>query len=458
MLKLTLNKEMKTEVVLLFEDKLSKEAEELKTLKLFSGKRGELFSNLNIKREGTIYLGLGDSTNLDNDELRHSGFKLNKTLISNKVLSARLNLEGFDSVAPFIVEGILHGNYKFDQYKSNKKIDDEFELSLHSLDEKKLAEITNLVNGVNVAKDFVNTPAFDLYPESYANKIVELFKGTNVEVEVFDKKGLEELGMKALLAVAQGSDREPRFVVMKYLPKKDEDHITFVGKGVTYDSGGYAIKPAGSMVTMQSDMAGSAAVVGAMKAINDNKLDVNVVAVTALAENLISGKAYKNGDIISSMKGSTIEVLNTDAEGRITLADSIYYAATKLNSTKIVELSTLTGACIVALGNEVVGSTSNNDEFYNEVHEAGLRAGELNWRFPVTKAMKDSVKGTVGDLKNAIVGGAGAITAGIFLEHFAEDKPFVHLDIAGPSFGKPRLYYYNGATGVGVRTLYELVK
>ena len=188
------------------------------------------------------------------------------------------------------------------------------------------------------------------------------------------------MGMKALLAVNAGSDKHPRFVVMRYLPNKDvQEHITFVGKGLTYDSGGYAIKPANSMATMHSDMAGSAAVVGAMKAISDNKLPVNVVAVTALTENLINGSAYKNGDIVSSMKGTTIEIGNTDAEGRVTLADSIYYAATKLNSTKIVELSTLTGACIVALGTEIIGSTTNNQTWFKEVQQAGERAGEMIW-------------------------------------------------------------------------------
>lgn len=464
MLNITFDKKTKTEIILVFENLLSAEVKELKKTGLFSGKSGETYLDLNPKREGIIYLGLGQNKKIDHELLRIAGHKLGKTLTTNKVFKAHINFKEIKETKDIIfhlTEGMLHSDYSFDRYKTSAKEITETTISFLGANQHSelVTEAINLVNAINITKDFVNTPAIDLYPEIYANQIVELFKDTNVEVEVFNKEQLESLGMKALLAVSAGSSKDPRFVVMKYLPNKEvKEHITFVGKGVTYDSGGYAIKPATSMVTMQSDMAGSAAVIGALKAINDNKLNVNVVGVTALTENLISGSAYKNGDIISSMKGTTIEVGNTDAEGRITLADSIYYAASQLNSTKIVELSTLTGACIVALGTEIVGATTNHDKFYKEVHEAGLKAGELNWRLPVTASLEKAVKGEVGDLKNSIPGGAGAITAGIFLEHFAEKKPFVHLDIAGPSYGRPRTYYSSGATGVGVRTLYELVK
>ncbi len=464
MLKLVFDKKTKAEVVVEFDNNLSEGAKELKKAKLFSGKSGEVFPSLNVKREGVIYLGLGSNKKFDGEDVRLAGFKLGKALASNKVSKAHLNLKDVKNVDKFLahlVEGLLHSNYSFDKYKSKKEDDLVIELSLNGVKklEHVVTEVTNLVNAVNIAKDFVNTPAIDLYPESYANEIVKLFENSEVEVEVYDKPQLEAMGFKALLAVAEGSDKEPRLVVLKYMPNKETDeHITFVGKGLTYDSGGYALKPAGSMVTMQCDMGGSAAVVGALKAISDNKLPVNVVAVTGLVENMIDGSAYKNGDIIGSLKGSTIEIGNTDAEGRVTLADTLYFAATKLNTTKIVELSTLTGACVVALGTEITGAVSNNDRFYKEVHEAGLRAGELNWRLPITPALEKAVKGEVGDLKNSIPGGAGAITAGIFLTHFVEGKPFVHLDIAGPAFNKARGYYASGATGIGVRTLYELVK
>ncbi len=464
MVNLLYDKKTRTEIVLQFENQLGAETKVLKKNDLFSGKSGEVYVELNPKREGVIYFGLGHAKKLDSDELRVAGFKLNKALINHKVKKAHINFKEVKEVEKVLfhfVEGLLHGNYSFNRYKSDVKEVKPVELSLNGVKkhEHVIVEATNLVKGVNIAKDFVNTPAIDLYPENYANQIQELFKDTDVEVEVYDKAQIEKLGMKAFLAVAHGSERDPRFVVMKYMPNKEtEEHITFVGKGMTYDSGGYAIKPATSMVTMQNDMGGSAAVVGALKAISDNKLPVNIVAVTALAENMISGRAYKNGDIISSMKGTTIEVINTDAEGRITLADSLYYAATLPHTTKIIELSTLTGACVVAFGKEIVGSVANNDKFYKEVHEAGLRAGELNWRLPITESLTKAVKSDVADLKNSIAGGAGVITAGIFLEHFVENKPFVHLDIAGTAFGNKRLYYSAGASGIGVRTLYELVK
>ncbi|NLN51148.1 MAG: hypothetical protein GX149_05975 [Acholeplasmataceae bacterium] len=306
------DKKTKTEVIVQFENQLLPEVKVLKKHQLFSGKSGEIYAELNPKREGVIYLGLGHSKKLDNDELRLAGFKLNQGLTQKKVKKAHLSFKSLTEtkkVLSAFVEGILHGNYSFDRYKSEPKEKVDVLLSLNGIKEYQsfIIEVTNLVNGVNIAKDFVNTPAFDLYPENYAQKIQDLFKDSAVKVEVYNQAQIEELGMKGLLAVAQGSAREPRFVVMSYMPNKEsEEHLTFVGKGLTYDSGGYAIKPASSMVTMQCDMAGSAAVVGALKAISDNKLPVNVVAVTAMAENLISGKAYKNGDIISSMKGTTI--------------------------------------------------------------------------------------------------------------------------------------------------------
>lgn len=465
MIKLVLEKRSKTYIKPVFDKKLPDEVKPYKRNKLFEAKSGEVLDLLEPNRKGNIYLGLGKASKLDNEELRLAGFKLGKALVNLKVKDAVLDLRGLDKkdeVIFHLVEGLLTSNYKFDLYKSDKKEDKVLELGVMGEKglEAKIEEATKLVDSVFVARNLVNYPAIDLYPETYAQKIEDLFKDTSVEVEIFDEVAIHEMGMKALEAVAIGSDNPPRFVVMRYMPLKDEkEHITFVGKGLTYDSGGYAIKSANGMATMHSDMGGSAAVIGAIKAISDNELPINVVAVTALAENMISGRAYKNGDIISSMKGLTIEVGNTDAEGRVTMADSLYYSATKLNTTKIVELSTLTGACVVALGSGIVGAVSNNDRFYNQVHKAGLAAGELNWRFPVTEELKNMVKGKQGDLKNSIRGGAGAITAGIFLTHFVEDKPYVHLDIAGPAhLSSAKKYYTQGGTGVGVRTLYELAK
>lgn len=463
MIKITYDNKFKTNLVLDLEKKAkSKELELLLEKKLFSAKQGEIFVNVNLDREGVVYLALEKDLEGCHEKVRTAGFNLAKKLASEKVSKINLDCKEEDSkLVLFLVQGLLFSNYNFEKYKTKKAEEEEIEVSLLNAPKAlkdKIKEFEVVLNGINVTRDFVNTRAIDLYPESYANEIVKLFKGSKVEVEVYDKKQIEELGMHALLAVGSGSDRDPRFVVMKYFGNSETDkHITFVGKGLTYDSGGYDIKPGRSMFDMFSDMAGSAAVVGAIKAISDMKLKANVVAVTGLVENLVSGHAYKNGDIISSMKGSTIEIGSTDAEGRLTLADTIYYAATKLNSTHIIELSTLTGSVGVALGSDITGAISNNDEFYSKVFEAGEHVGEPSWRLPITDTLKEAIKGEFADLRNSIPGGAGTITAGIFLEHFSEGLPFVHLDIASTSYGNAKRYYAAGATGVGVRTLYKLV-
>ncbi len=451
---LTVNQIYKTKVKLFDSSKDYKVLEKVKEVEVFKNKGNEIFFDLKLNREGTIYVSVNKS---DKEEIRTLAYKLAKKLNSEKVKKVTLDGKGFKDIMPSFLEGLLMSNYSFTYKKETPKF--ETEISLLNVDTNLLEEMTNLVNGVFVTRDLVNTPAIDLYPETYANKVVELFKGTNVEVQVLGLKEIQELNMHALLAVNVGSDKEPRFIVLKYLPNKDQkEHLTIVGKGVTYDTGGYALKPATSMVNMHNDMAGSAVVVGLFKALNDNSVNQNVVGVMALTENMISGKAYKNGDIISSMKGLTIEVGNTDAEGRLTLADALYYAATKLNSTKIIELSTLTGACVVALGTDIAGAVSTDDQLYNEVHKYSVENGELIWRLPITDPLKEAVNGTFGDLKNSIPGGAGAITAGIFLTHFVEEKPFLHIDIAGPAHGRKRRYYEEGGTGFGVKTLYSYIK
>lgn len=463
MIKITYDNKFNTKLVLDLEGKAkSKELELLLEKKLFSAKQGEIFVNVNLNREGTVYLALEKGLDGCHDKIRTAGFNLAKKLVQEKVSKINLDCKEEDpKLVSTLIQGILYSNYNFDKYKTTKLDEEEIEVSLLNAPKAlkdKIKELEVVINGVNIARDFVNTRAIDLYPESYANEIVKLFKGSKVKVEVYDKKQIEELGMHALLAVGSGSDKEPRFVVMKYFGNSETDkHITFVGKGLTYDSGGYDLKPGKSMFDMYDDMAGSAAVVGAIKAISDMKLKANVVAVTGLVENLISGHAYKNGDIISSMKGSTIEIGSTDAEGRLTLADTIYYAATKLNSTHIIELSTLTGSVGVAFGSDIVGAIANDDDFYSKVFEAGKHVGELNWRLPITDTLKEAVKGEFADLRNSIPGGAGVITAGIFLERFSEGVPFVHLDIASTANGGAKRYYAAGATGVGVRTLYKLV-
>lgn len=266
--------------------------------------------------------------------------------------------------------------------------------------------------------------------------------------------------MHAFLSVARGSAKEPKFIVMSYEGNpQSKEKIALVGKGLTYDSGGYCLKTDSGMKTMHSDMAGSASVIGALKAIAKSKIKKNVVAIVAACENMISGDAYKTGDIIGSMSGKTIEVGNTDAEGRLTLADALWYASTVEKADKIVDVATLTGACVVALGHITTGAITNNESFMKDLKEASYISGENVWELPNFEEYKESYKADFADLSNMGKDGAGTITAGLFLSEFVNDTPWIHLDIAGTSYSSSeRGYLPKGATGVPVKTLYYLVK
>lgn len=455
-------------VRLSFEDSINcQHLQKVEDNKLFDSKFKSIFKAVNIDGQGHVFFGLGKSSEITGYKLIEAFHFLAKELKASNLLDVKVKFPeiGFENTTNILkaLEGFLQEEYTWEIYKSDKS--DKKELSVHiakefEVLEEDFHELENLILGQNITRNLVNTPSNDLYPESYANYIKELFANTAVEVEVFDEKECKEMGMEALLQVGMGSDKKPRFIVMKYLPLADEkEHLTFVGKGLTYDSGGYAVKPATGMVTMKSDMGGSASVVGLLFALQANKVQKNVVGVIAAAENMISGSAYKNGDIISSMKGSTIEVINTDAEGRITLADSLYYAATKLNSKAIIDLATLTGACIVALGEKVTGLVTNNDNLANSLLDSSKAADEYLHKFDVFPCHREQIKSQVADLRNSTVGGAGSITAGLFLEHFVEGKPWVHMDIAGPAWADAAFDFTPlGGTGNPVKTIYDFAK
>ena len=324
---------------------------------------------------------------------------------------------------------------------------------------EKITEASNVIDGVILARDLVNEPANILYPETLAERAALAGKESGFEVEILDKNEIEALGMKAFLEVAKGSIHEPKLIVMRYMGNpKNNEKIGLVGKGLTFDTGGYSLKPSTSMDTMKSDMGGAAAVIGTMQALAKNKVQKNVIAVVAACENAISGGSYKPGDIIGSMAGKNIEVLNTDAEGRLTLVDAITYIIEKENVEKIVDVATLTGAVLVALGTEITGVISNNDDFYDELLVAGKRSGEKFWRLPNDKCFKKLYKGDFAELKNTGGRNAGTITAGMFIEEFVQDKPWLHLDIAGTSWtDNGNDCTPKGGTGAPVKTLYELV-
>ena len=448
----------------------NKVLENLKLKKVFEGKSGQVFYKTTEDLNYEIFVGLGKFNELEKTDLINAvakGVKQAEKLNINELGINFIKANGLctGGITKSIVQGVKLASYKFDKYNGNKEAYNPNVTIVGAPKEKlekmklKIEEASNVADGIIVARDLVNEPANVLYPETLAKRAVEIGKESGFEVEVFDEKQIEDLGMKAFLEVGKGSVHKPRLIVMRYMGNENSDErVGLVGKGLTFDTGGYSLKPSASMDTMKSDMGGAAAVIGTMQALAKNKVSKNVVAVVAACENAISGGSYKPGDIIGSMSGKTIEVLNTDAEGRLTLVDAITYIIEKENVDKVVDVATLTGAVLVALGTEITGVLSNNDEFYEELVVAARRSGEKFWRLPNDKCFKKLYKGDFAELKNTGGRFAGTITAGMFIEEFVQDKPWLHLDIAGTSWtdaandSTPK-----GGTGAPVSTLYELV-
>jgi leucyl aminopeptidase len=314
-----------------------------------------------------------------------------------------------------------------------------------------------LGEAINVVRELVNRPAADLYPESFAQRARELSEDFGLSCGVFDESRLKQERMGSMLAVAQGSDRPPRMVVLEYDGgKEDGPRLALVGKGVTFDSGGLSLKPTDGMLTMKCDMAGAATVLGTLIACARLKLPVNVTGYLGLVENMVSGHSYKLGDVLTARSGTTIEVNNTDAEGRLVLADVLRYAVDD-GADKLIDLATLTGSCVVALGDDVTGVFTNNQPWCDEFLAAAKRSGEDVWQLPMFDHYSELLKSDVADVKNTGGRPGGAITAAKFLEKFVDEKPWVHLDIAGPAFASAsKPHREGGGTGCMVRTLVEL--
>jgi leucyl aminopeptidase len=374
-----------------------------------------------------------------------------------------------------LVEGTILAGYRFEMHKSKPAGDEEpkhLEQLLIAVPaealageeaEMAVARATTVAEAVNAARDLQNRPGNDLTPAALASYALAL--GEEIEalqVDVQGREGIEGLGMGAFAAVAQGSEEEPALIVLKYegLGAKGVGGplIAFVGKAVTFDSGGISLKPGAKMAEMKFDMSGGAAVIEAVAAIARLALPVKIVAVVGATENLPSGRAVKPGDIVKAANGKTIEVNNTDAEGRLVLADCLCHAVS-LGAERIVDLATLTGAVIVALGSTYAGLMSNDEELSEHVTEAGTRTGEIVWRLPLHEEYDELVKGKYGDLDNAPEAHkAGTIVGASFLANFAGDVPWAHLDIAGSAWDLDRAYVGKGASGYGVRLLVELAR
>ncbi len=365
--------------------------------------------------------------------------------------------------------GLRLRGYKFDQFKSKKDKKDEAEnggpanIGIAGAEAAPIAEaitrIQGLADGVDLARTLVNLPPNLLYPESFADKAKELEK-LGVVVEILDVPALEALGMRALLGVGQGSRRPSRVVILRWNgAAPDAQPVAFVGKGVCFDSGGVSLKPGAGMEDMKGDMAGAACVTGLLHALASRKAKVNAIGALGLVENMPDGGAQRPGDIVTAMSGTTIEIINTDAEGRLVLADVLWHVQSAYKPAFMVDLATLTGAIMVALGQEYAGLFSNNDELAQRLTEAGEKSGEKVWRMPLGPAYDKQIESKFADIKNTGGRNAGSITAAQFLKRFVNDTPWAHLDIAGMGMGSPTGdLNQSWGSGWGVRLLDRLVK
>ncbi len=417
-----------------------------------------------------LFVGLGKRAQFTSDRLREAAAGAAQQARDLKVERFAATLPQADGLSTFnlshaLVEGILLGSYRFIEYKTDADVFEVGECEVLTGSDSEAAEQgaalgQAIVNGVVLARNLANRPGNIVVPATLGIVAQEIGARYGMDVTVY---GLEELtagGFGGILGVGQGSANPPRFITMEYGSEhKAKGTVCLVGKGITFDSGGISIKPADGMENMKMDMGGAAAVLGAMEALGALGLAVHVVGMVASAENMLSSTAYRPGDILKTLSGKTIEVLNTDAEGRIVLADALYYAQ-RYQPAAIIDLATLTGAIMVALGPHAMGLLSNNDDLARRVIEAGEATGERAWQLPLWDSYRDMVKGDYGDVKNTAGRAGGAITAGAFLDAFVGGFPWVHLDIAGVAWtdSKPRAYTPKGATGVGVRLLVQLLR
>ncbi len=362
------------------------------------------------------------------------------------------------------IEGLVLSGYSFESYKS-KQDDQKFELKSITLESVKqlpqrLIDIALLgCQATAFARDLVNTPPRDCTPSFLASQCKKIAKEQRLSIDVFDERALKKMGAGSLLSVAQGSEEPPYLIRMVYRPKKKSKRvISLVGKGVTFDSGGLSIKSGGGMETMKCDMSGAAAVMSVMSIITELSPHFEVRAYIPTTENMINGRATRPGDVVKAMSGKTIEILNTDAEGRLILADAIHLAE-KDRSSVIIDLATLTGACMVALGTEYAGLFSNDDKLAARLLAAGDSAGEHLWRMPLVKEYKEWIKSPIADIKNIGKSSGGAITGALFLEEFIDKAEWAHLDIAGPAFtDADRGHIRRGGVGFGARTLINYLR
>jgi leucyl aminopeptidase len=444
----------------------------------FSGKKGEI-CNLSYQEKNIILIGLGKKSDLNNNNAKEIGGLISSYVNAKKIKSSSLiisndisddiinNLEEDSEIISNIVFGITLKNYRFNKYFNDKK-------KSKTLSAKNINIIVNdhrksindfksyqlIAENIFFARDLTSEPSNELNPESYAAKCKELTE-FGLEVEILDEEKMRLLGMKALLGVGQGSAYGSKLVILKWNGAKDNSKpLAFVGKGVTFDTGGISIKPSNNMEDMKTDMGGSAVVVSLLKLLAQRKAKVNAVGVVGLVENMPSSTAQKPGDVVTSMSGQTIEIINTDAEGRLVLADALHYTNETFKPEFIIDLATLTGAIIVCLADIYGGLFANDDKFAQKLITSGEKSGEKLWQMPIGNDYDKMINSDIADMKNVGAGrGAGSTTAAQFLKRFIGKTKWAHLDIAGVAWkGKGDPTSVKGATGFGVALLNQFVK
>ncbi|MDP6342753.1 MAG: leucyl aminopeptidase [Alphaproteobacteria bacterium] len=441
----------------------------------FEGGKGqwlEILAPAGIKADRVVLGGLGEAKEIDPTSLENFGGSVVQRLAGSGLKTIAIAYDDVRGAKVEAAEGAARlafgarlGSYRFDKYRTKDKAKDRPSVTTLSVTvsgataaRRAYKPLAAIADGVYMTRDLVSEPANVIFPESMARECRGLSK-LGVKVEVLNEARMAKLGMHALLGVGQGSRRESRLVVMRWQGAGARSKpVAFVGKGVTFDTGGISLKPGPGMEMMKWDMGGSGTVVGLMKALAGRKAKVNAVGVVGLVENMPDGQAQRPGDIVTSMSGQTIEILNTDAEGRLVLADALWYTQNRFKPQFMVDLATLTGAMIIALGHENAGMFANDDELAERLHAAGKQIGEGVWRMPLADAYDKKLDCPIADMKN--IGGrdAGSITAAQFLQRFVNEVPWAHLDIAGVAWGdKGKPTVPKGGTGWGVRMLDRLV-
>jgi len=444
----------------------------------FKGESGEtsiIYTQGAIPAKRIILVGLGKREEFDREKMRTAGgsiFKYAQNLGIKKVfVPARLvETEGFNSeegLEDFLTGGALM-IYQLNEFITNEKAKkNRIEECVVVVNNKKQAatikatvkRTTVICSAVYLTRDLVTLPANKKTPSILANRARAIARGNKLKCRIITEAQAKNIDMGAFLAVAQGSKEPAKVIILEYRGgRNDQPPVVLIGKGITFDSGGISLKPAEKMERMKDDMAGGAAVMAALQAAAHMEVPLNVIGIIPATENLPGGKAYKPGDVLTSLSGQTIEVISTDAEGRLILADALTYAE-RLKPQCIVDVATLTGACVIALGDYIAGIMGNDDSLITKLKTAGEKTGERVWQLPLAEDYFDYLKSDIADIKNVGERAAGSITAGLFLKKFVKDTPWVHLDIAGPAwFEKDKAYTPKGASGFGARLLIELLR